>query len=220
MEPRRGRIRPSPPATPARHTEKEEEKKMKKCILLTLFLVVLASLCSTAVADIPSDVDYYVHWNKSDSMWHWYWDHYNYGLPWWEPSYYRLHIPNMQVPNATKEVWVEATYYGGIPGTWQPFTLVSMDPYTGEPIFFETYGTQMSGYTYRTWHWTMTEQTSFEYLIFANSSWFNKWYLWQEMYLVDVEIGTKCNLIPEPSSSLALAGMLGGIGGLFLRRRK
>ena len=192
----------------------------KTCLFAVLCLAILASLCSTAVADIPSDVDYHAVYNKDDFTWSLSTDLFGFGVPEWQVEYLRLRIPNQEVQGAWKDVWVESIYLGLLPGQLQPFDSHSIVWGLGDTIFFEQ-TTRFDGmYSYSTWHWRCWGQPSYEWLVFANSSWFQKWYGYTETNLVGIEIGSKCTVIPEPSSLFALAGMMGGVGGLLLRRRK
>ncbi len=192
----------------------------KSYLLFALCLVFLLGLGVSATADIPSDVDYHAVYNRTDFTWSTLRDVYGYGFPAWEIEYLRVYIPNLEMPAWYKDVWVESIYEGGVPGTFQPFDTNSIVPYMGFPTFFEQTVRYEGTKTYKTWHWRLSEQCSYEYLVFQNITWFNKWYLYQEPYLTKIEIGTKCTVIPEPSSLLALAGMLSATGGLLLRRRK
>ena len=195
----------------------------KNCLFLVVCLAILASLCSTALADIPSDVDYHAVYNKSDFTWSLATDLFGFGFPEWQVEYLRLRIPNQERTGWFKEVWVESVYLGTLPGQLQPFADDSVVWDSGWWTNFFELNTRFDGtYSYSTWHWRCAGQPSYEWLVFANNTWFNKWHQYTESNLVAIEIGSKCTefIIPEPSSLMALAGMLGGVGGLLLRKRK
>lgn len=194
-------------------------KIRKTYLLFALCLVFVSGLCVSATADIPAGVDYHAVYDKTDFTWSTLRDLYGYGLPEWEVEYLRVYIPNEEVPAWWKDIWVESVYVGGVPGVFQPFTINSIDPYTGLPVFFEQTVRYEGTTTYKTWHWRLSEQCAYEYLVFQNVNVFNKWYNYTEPYLVSIEIGTKCTVIPEPSSMLALASGLGALGAMIRRRR-
>ena len=205
---------------------------MKKIVLLALFLVVLASLCCTALADIPENAQYKAVYHKLGGVptWEYLPGSAYYGIPYWDydSQYHWWHIPNLHVENSWKAVYYEVEFQQGYQPLMPPDLYLNV-PYGSVNPQTPTYNPANNSWT---WCWFAGMQPNWEQIRWWNYEQFTplspEWYHYRDYYywfynldhVTKIEVATVCTTIPEPSSLLALAGMMGGLGGLLLRKRR
>lgn len=205
---------------------------MKKCILFALFLVVLASLCMTAYADIPANAQYKAWYHKISGVptWEYLPGSEYYGIPYWgyDDLYYWWHVPNLHVEDSWKAVYYEVEFQPGYQPTMPPNLYLNV-PYGSVNHNTPIYNPTNNSWT---WSWFAGMQPDWENVYWWNYNYFTplspEWYQYRDYYywfhdlnhVTKIEVATVCTTIPEPSSLMALAGMMGAAGGLLLRKRK
>lgn len=207
---------------------------MKKYLLLALLLVVLTSLCMTACADIPANAQYKAVYQKVAGVptWTYLPGSAYYGLPYWgyDSMYYWWHIPNMEQTGFWKSVYYEVEFQQGYQPSVPPDLYLGL-PYGSSNANLPVYNPANNSWT---WSWWAGFQPSWEHVYWWNYNRFTplspEWYLYLDYYywfrdlqhVTKIEVATVCEplTIPEPSSLMALVGMLGGVGCAFIRRRK
>lgn len=192
---------------------------MKLIVTLCLGIMFLGILSVIpASADIPTNVvDQYWVWyptlnppkNADPGYWVNYINKLGVCAPVWENNKTKLDILNIEQPNYTKNIWVEAKFV------------------TPQTKIADLHITDPSGVTYNpvnswisingqivTWQWTLPIQPSYETVKFNNKDFYNL------KGIELLEIGTQCSPVPEPSCILAFGSGLIGLTGLVIRRRK